>query len=271
MHAPAEHPAGMVTVPRPERTKEDYFDLNAALAAIRAGKPFTFPPFEIARSVINGKTYFFCCNFEKDAVQRRHRLGRFFETAELEAVAPHVPAGATVLDVGANVGNHAIFFADQCDAARVILIEPNPLALAPLIGNIELNRMADKLDTGFLGIGLSDCAHGGLGMRRHVRNLGGTKMEEGTGDLEVRAGDDLFPDTDFDLIKIDVEGMEMKVLAGLDRTIARCRPALMIEVDNEHLPAFRDWCKARTYREAGSWRRNPRNETFLILPEGDPR
>jgi hypothetical protein len=36
--------------------------------------------------------------------------------------------------------------------------------------------------------------------------------------------------TRLDLLKIDVEGMEMDVLLGAERTIDSCRPAMIIEV-----------------------------------------
>ncbi len=46
-------------------------------------------------------------------------------------------------------------------------------------------------------------------------------------DVDVIALDDL--DLSPSIVKIDVEGFELSVLRGLERTIARCRPLLLLE------------------------------------------
>lgn len=46
-----------------------------------------------------------------------------------------------------------------------------------------------------------------------------------------------------DVIKLDVEGFELAALRGMEETIRRRRPVLMIEMNNQHewLPLLRDW------------------------------
>ena len=51
-----------------------------------------------------------------------------------------------------------------------------------------------------------------------------------------------------DLLKIDVEGMEMAVLSGAGATIARHRPALFIEVLDGTIPEFLAWTDLNGYR-----------------------
>jgi FkbM family methyltransferase len=46
---------------------------------------------------------------------------------------------------------------------------------------------------------------------------------------------DSFEFTDVDLIKIDVEGHEREVLRGAEETIRRCRPRLLVEVEQRHI------------------------------------
>lgn len=54
-------------------------------------------------------------------------------------------------------------------------------------------------------------------------------------DVETRRIDDYdLPDVGF--IKIDVEGHELSVLDGAAATLARCRPNLLIECNDEHQP-----------------------------------
>src|SRR5262249_31934393 len=70
---------------------------------------------------------------------------------------------------------------------------------------------------------------------------------------EVFAGE-LRPGEKLDLVQIDVEGAEFEVLKGLERTIARDRPLLLIELHGPLLPKFGsskaevlDWLARRGY------------------------
>nr|WP_245216280.1 FkbM family methyltransferase [Sagittula salina] len=195
------------------------------------------------------------------------RKGRFYEGEELRDVAKILPEGAGVLDVGANLGNHALFFATQAGAAQVLVIEPNPLALAPLLANVVMNELRGVIRTEALGIGLGARAESGFSIRRRVQNLGRSRMERGGGDaLELHPGDALFADEWFDLVKIDVEGIEMEVLEGMEKTIARCRPVIFIEVDNVNADAFGAWCGARDYGVHSKARRYPANLNCIVQP-----
>lgn len=261
----------MIDLPRPETTGGDYFDLPAALEALRQGGPVVFPPMQVTVCRIGERDLKFCSNFERDPIQRAHRAGTFFEARDLARLAGHLPEAPRVLDVGANVGNHALFFATQCGAARIVVVEPNPLALAPLVANVVLNGLTEVISLEALGVGLGAASEGGLFMKRHDRNLGATKMLRGKGGaLEVHAGDDLFGDEQFDLVKIDVEGMEMEVLAGLKRTVARCRPLLFVEVDPGNAAAFEGWCAAHDYEPAFVIDHGG-NMNTLVQPVGDKR
>jgi len=51
-----------------------------------------------------------------------------------------------------------------------------------------------------------------------------------------------------DFIKIDVEGMEMEVLAGAAQSIANNRPALLVETIKADATALREWLIARDYK-----------------------
>ena len=56
-----------------------------------------------------------------------------------------------------------------------------------------------------------------------------------------------------DLIKIDVEGMEMEALQGAARTIERSHPAMLIEKIKADAGTLRHWLEPRGYTviEAG--------------------
>jgi FkbM family methyltransferase len=257
---------GHVTMPITNETGADYFDLAAAQDAIESGAPFAFPPFEVVRTRMGATEVTFCVNMVKDAIQNCHRKGEFYEEPELNALAAALPHGLSMLDVGANVGNHALFFALFKSASRIVVVEPNPLAMAPLVGNVVLNNLTDVIDISALGIGLSDQSEGGYGMNRRVINLGGTPMRPGEGNIEAHAGGDLFQDEAFDFIKIDVEGMEMKVLSGLEKTVNKHKPMMFIEVENDQSDAFMGWVEKMNYSVQNEWQRYENNKNYLIAP-----
>jgi hypothetical protein len=108
-------------------------------------------------------------------------------------------------------------------------------------------------------------------MQTREKNLGGARMiaGAGAGEIAVRSGDALFSEIVPAMIKIDVEGMEMDVLAGLRETIARTRPTLFIEVDRANSEAFERWRVAAGYRTVKTFQRYRANTNFLIVPEDD--
>lgn len=78
--------------------------------------------------------------------------------------------------------------------------------------------------------------------------LGATRLvPDAAGSVPVRRLDDLAVGP-VDLLKIDVEGMEMAVLAGAETTIARDRPFLFIEILDASIPDFLHWIDAVGYR-----------------------
>ena len=238
------------------------------LAAWRAGAPLPLALTGQAHARIRGRDVTFCLNIARDPIQNRHRAGKFYEQTELDALTALLPAASTVLDIGANTGNHALFLALFAGAARVVVIEPNPLALEALVGNVLANGLQGVIDLDHLGFGLGEADSAGWGMKPHDRNLGATKMLPGKGALQVRRGDDVFPDLNPDLIKIDVEGMELSVLAGLERMIIRARPVILVEVEAENQPGLRAWAAERGYAVGLPGMANERKANLLLQPVG---
>ena len=222
---------------------------------------------KIVRTEIDGERIFFTIRHEIDVIQRHHQKGRFYEPEEIATMARHVPEGAVILDIGTNVCNHALWFSKYKSARKIYLFEPNPEVLKVLRSNIALNGIEDQVVTDYLGIGLSDKTADGYQIRAAEKNLGGGRMFSHGGDLEVRPGDDVVDPADhIDFIKIDVERMELEVLAGLEKTIARCRPPIFVEVDTLHLDAFAEWLEANRYEVEVTYQRSKRNINHMCLP-----
>lgn len=257
----------LTSLPLPELTDEHYFDLKGTLERLSYGEAVQFPPMELVQFNRRGQTIRFCLNMVQDPVQEQLRKGKFYEQPDLSVLEKWVRKGAHIIDVGANIGNHTVYFATQMEALRVVPVEPNPLALAPLVASLEVNNLFEQVCVDFLGFGLSDQAAGGYGMKRHDKNLGATKMRPGEGQIQAFRGDDVLADETPDLIKIDVEGMEIEVLLGLEALIVQHRPVLMVEVLNEKKSLFDVWLEAAEYRIVHSSKVGPKNANYIVVSD----
>ena len=207
-----------------------------------------------------------------DDVQHFHLNGQFYEADALALMRRWFRPGGVFLDVGANVGNHAIYIEKFADPGEVICIEPNPEAITLLRINGALNR-ADRLNLRHLGVGLSDREEQ-FAMSVPRNNLGAAQLvrSEG-GQIRTVTGDRLLGDQALDFIKIDVEGMEMAVLRGLAGAVARSRPPIFVEVDHENRAEFDAWRTENRYVTVKELWRAPKNQNLLIAPEeaAEPR
>jgi FkbM family methyltransferase len=207
--------------------------------------------------------YFFVMD-EQDEIQREHLHRRFYEPEELQIIKQAFNGGV-FLDVGSNVGNHALFAAMFLGASKVISVEPNPIAYRILRVNIGLNGLHEKIMHHAVGLSDASC-RAAIHMPRH--NLGGAQLVVGSADgaIDVVTGDELLGGAKVDFIKIDAEGMELNVIRGLSKTIARDHPNLFVEVDGENAAAFLDLMKTHGYAIKQRYRRYDRNENYLAVP-----
>lgn len=243
-------------------------EVHAALDLIRSGKPYVGPAVSLTHCRIRGHSVTFCTDMENDPIQRKNRAGAFYETSDLYLLDDHFPAGGTFVDIGANIGNHSLYFALILGAGRVIPFEPNPLCYRLLIQNVLVNRCLDQFDLGRLGIGLADVQADGYGMEARAQNLGAAALMPGQGVIAVHRADEMLRDTEPDLIKIDVEGMELAVLNGLSGLLAQRRPKLFVEVGHDNDTAFRDWMARAGYGVLLERHRYRRATNYLIGPDG---
>ena len=203
---------------------------------------------------------------ENAGIEREQTRGLFFEAFELEELRKRIKPGARIVDVGANTGNHTIFFAGPMKAAMVTPLEPLPSAGAALRRAVERNGL-DNVDLSRLSIGVADHAgrarlvsseHGGLGATSLVTDP--------SGDILIDTLDAVITEP-IDVLKIDVEGMEMSVLAGAERVIGRFRPLIYIEITNENTLAFSAWLSQAGYQVERIFT-DKQHANYLIAPRG---
>lgn len=158
--------------------------------------------------------------------------GNFYEIDMLQDIAKRTPKGSSIIDVGANIGNHSIYFGMFCDAGKVISFEPQPFVFDILSKNIKLNDLENKVRVFQLGIG-SEQGHANLQVV-DSKNLGMTKLSsDSKGKVEIVTLDDFFENNfeidNVSVLKIDVEGMEIEVLKGAIKTIIKYKPFIYAE------------------------------------------
>jgi FkbM family methyltransferase len=217
-------------------------------------------------TIADQEVHFFVAN-PRDEIQRHHAQGRFYETEELEIVEQFFPIGGVFVDIGANVGNHAIYAGKYLHPTQIVAIEPNPVAVELLKINVALNGLQSLVDLSHIGTGFADVpcwAHALI----PYDNLGGARMNivEGTEGLKLIPGDDILLQRRVDFIKLDVEGMEMLVLTGLAGTIAKWRPPMFIEIETDNADAFQEWIDAQAYVTVYKTRRYSTSENYIVVP-----
>ena len=141
----------------------------------------------------------------------------------LPLLLPHIPIGGVVIDVGAYIGDHTVFYAEHVGRhGSVVAIEPNPEAFECLAHNVK-----DMVQVYALNIGASDTSHS-VGLAND-RNAGATHATQ-EGNIPCIAIDSLNIHK-VDFIKFDCEGMEVKAIKGAQQTIERSYPAMLIEIN----------------------------------------
>lgn len=140
---------------------------------------------------------------------------RPYESPLLEHIYAEQYRGVAV-DVGANVGNHTLWFAGVC-GLRVESFEP--VHFEALYHNLILNNLTTSVRITAVALGAS---------QDHAQHVGKGRLVCGGGPVQVYTLDS-FHLRDVDFIKVDVEGMETEVLRGAEHTIRENTPVLYIE------------------------------------------
>jgi FkbM family methyltransferase len=147
---------------------------------------------------------------------------RWHGALDLALLRKLLRAGDTIVDIGANVGSHAIPLAKSLGATtQVHAFEPHPRVFAQLQANARLNRLPNLH---LYNLALGD--HAGEVAFTDVRSDDYNRvLPNGAGALTVPMTplDDFTPlaQASITLVKIDVEGYELFVLRGAEATLTR--------------------------------------------------
>jgi FkbM family methyltransferase len=178
----------------------------------------------------------------------------------LQACTP-ADTAITILDVGANIGTHTLAFA-QFPFKRVTVhaYEAQRQVFYMLAGSVALNSL-DHVYCHHKAV--SDQTNQAISVPvldyDSPANFGGVEIEPAvnpdfTGKALPGAHEPIetvrIDDREFDnlkLLKIDVEGMENKVLAGATATIDRHRPLIFVEYGKTDFTALLQFLRGKNY------------------------
>jgi len=141
------------------------------------------------------------------------------------------------LDIGANIGNHALVTAQFCK--HLYLFECQKDIAEILENNLKLNNISNY---SLFNFGLAD-KNGETHFYPNTNNNTGASSFCGNWEnvsqdhitLPIRRGDDVIKEnniTKIDFIKLDVEGFEAEVLTGLKETFQAHKPIILMEWDS---------------------------------------
>lgn len=133
----------------------------------------------------------------------------------------------TALDIGANIGTLAYPMLEA--GARVICFEANPEACRCLEYNLTVFPPSQYT---IFNLGVGD--EGGHAFIRKDKNAGASWVACTPGADSAPISIVAIDDCNYDpgLIKMDIEGMEHHALLGAEKTIERCRPVLVLEIND---------------------------------------
>lgn len=211
-------------------------------------------------------------NYKDDTIIINGRRERKFREIEiLELISSKYVFNNSIIDCGANYGNHTIYLAKYTDCSQVFSFEPIPNIHKTLEENIIANNIVEKVTSYNAGVSRkekdlklisfiddtqgafwfwykgedfihpADMGYGHLHRKsKPVQNLTVKSVA-----LDSKIAE--FGKVDF--VKIDVEGMEMEVLLGASEVISKNRPLLYVEACRGTENLVRDWVDKNNYHK----------------------
>jgi FkbM family methyltransferase len=189
--------------------------------------------------------------------------------------------GDVVIDAGANIGNHTVFYGQKVAPGGVVYsLEPQRITFEFLCANLVLNNLINVVPMQ-VGAGEEEGqVHLPIANPNVVQNFGGLSMEGHTnGEMVKVIPLDSLNLTRCKLIKIDVEGMELKVIKGAEKTIRTCRPFLFVENnDRAGSPVtvqaifdlgYKCWWQLAPHYNPQNFFHNPDNIWANVMPDSN--
>ncbi len=158
--------------------------------------------------------------------------GKMCEPLIASTVLQHIDKKSIIVDVGANIGEMCIYWSKFCKCINAFEINDNTFKL--LIKNVVQNKITNIK---MYNYGLSDKKN----VVKLIAHKKGNVLSRISDRGKVSAVVDAYDNLSFnkvDLIKIDTEGHEFRILKGMQKTLQKYHPTLVLEVCDMYLRRY---------------------------------
>jgi FkbM family methyltransferase len=143
-----------------------------------------------------------------------HGFSEIYEPEEWRHMMARVQVGDIVADVGSFIGLYTIALAKRVGTnGKVVAFEPDPTNFQILKKQVDLNRVTSQVELIQAAVSSQDGNASfatGKGCQSHINSL----LEKNTSTVQLVSLDTIFANRHLDILKIDVEGYEEKVIQG---------------------------------------------------------
>ncbi|MBN9674073.1 FkbM family methyltransferase [Roseibium aggregatum] len=223
---------------------DPFLEMREELSLI--GQYFRENPPEL---VVGSGAMFYLPGFWRDPIQREiFKSKNYFDFDELRTLDRYVPDEAVILDIGANIGNHSLYWGVEREALRIHAFEPSENRFRLLEKIVEANQLQDCVKLHNLGVagepGRASC----LPANRKTGTSTRLRKDE-AGPIRLLPLDSVELDLEsLDLIKVDADGFELEALAGARDTIEKFSPAIVVRAVGLALPKVDHFLSELNYR-----------------------
>lgn len=194
------------------------------------------------------------CLIENDLISNCINNYGYWESHLYHFYSKFIKQNDIIVDGGANIGFHSIQFAKLANQGKVYCFEPQPLIFNVLSTNILINGATDIVRQFRLGLGNEEEKLKMTPLKEQIFsedciNYGGrglTNSDEGEEEVQLTSIDSLNL-SKLNLIKLDVQGFELKTLLGGKNTITSNYPIIFIEnytnleSDKQVIALLKEW------------------------------
>jgi FkbM family methyltransferase len=183
--------------------------------------------------------------FETDpddiCIHKHVQAGEVFESHIINGqLKPYIEKSKYIVDVGANIGCHAISYVNMNHTCKVWAFEPQEQLFGILSRNVLRNNLSDRINIYKYGLGHKEMNTTLYSLDKEWypeqggHNKGGLGIGSGGESINICTLDSLnLPGLDF--MKIDVEGAEGLVLEGASETIKKYKPVIFFEHNSQRI------------------------------------
>nr|WP_277926318.1 FkbM family methyltransferase [Aestuariivivens sediminicola] len=156
----------------------------------------------------------------------------------------------TVLDIGANFGFLSLVWSQSIcrNQGQIVAFEPNRQVHDSFAKSIDVNNLKDAIILENLAVGIEEKVVE-LFLNNTTSNVLKTEIVTDSVNIPMVTVDSYVSKNNFnkcDLIKIDVDGIELDILKGSEDTLKTFQPLFVVETNNDR--RILDFFKTRNYK-----------------------